>query len=53
MTTFIMPSNRNKYDAISAFNDLLTVHWLKTIIKVSRLVILFMSMNRNRHKDWY
>ena len=27
MSTFVMPSNRNKYDATSAFNNLLTVLW--------------------------
>lgn len=29
MTTFIIPANRDKYDSITAFNALNTVHWVQ------------------------
>ncbi|CAM4323508.1 HNH endonuclease [Weissella hellenica] len=29
MSSFIIPSNKNKYDATNAFNDLDTVHWVQ------------------------
>lgn len=29
MTTFIVPANRDKYDSITAFNALNTVHWVQ------------------------